>query len=110
MDNTVDFTNCEDTIETQIDLFIGTYDIKIDRAHIPVNEWSRLVEENFDDMLYELIYDNYDAIIGNVEMYNVIKPSSNSYTRSLLDIGYDEKDAFVMAIYLIAYISKKLIF
>jgi hypothetical protein len=110
MDNTIDFTNCEDTIETQIDMFVGTYDIKIDRDHIPVNEWSRLVEENFDEILYELIYENYDVIINNADMYDAVKPSNNSYTRSLLEIGYNEREALIMAIYLIAYISKKLIF
>lgn len=110
MDNTVDFSNCEDTIETPTDVFVGTYDIKIDRAHIPVNEWSRLVEDDVDEILFELIYENYDVIIKNTDMYNAIKASNNSYTRSLIEIGHDERDAHVLAIYLIAYISKKLIF
>lgn len=74
MDNTIDFSNCDDE-----DDFIYNY-------------------------VYNLIYDNYDTIIKNDEMYDAIKPSNNSYTRLLINNGHSERDAHIAAIHFIMQI------
>lgn len=97
MDNLIDFTNCDEIVDIEID---DPIDDPVDNIDVEIDD---------GEYIYDLIHDNYDAIIKNKELYDVVDPNRNTCTRSFMKNGHDERDAITLSIWTMIYMCKKLI-